>query len=51
MPTLCNPAFNQEASCQKQELIMWKSVVEDNFKVNKTPDENKIAFIRRWIVL
>ena len=49
MPTLGNQVFNWEALCQEQELIRWKSVVEANFKINKTPDENKAAFIRGWI--
>ena len=49
MPTLGIPVFNWEALCQEQELIRWKSVVEDNFKVTKAPDENKAAFIRGWI--
>ena len=49
MPTLGNPLFNHEAVCQEQELIRWKSVVEDNLKINKIPDESKAAFIRGWI--
>ena len=45
MPTLHNPILNLEAPCQEQEMIKWKSTAEDNFKINKTPDENKAAFI------
>ena len=35
MPTLGNPIYNWDAPCQEQELIRWKSVVEDNFKIIK----------------
>ena len=51
LPTLANQVFNLKAPCQEQELIRWKSVVEDNFKINKTPDENKAAFIRGRLVI
>ena len=49
MPTLSNPIFNWDASYQEQELIRWKSVVEDNFKINKTTNDGKAAFIKGWI--
>ena len=49
MPTLGNPIYNWDAPCQEQELIRWKSVVEDNFKINKTANDDKAAFIRGWI--
>ena len=49
MPTLGIPVFNLETPCQEQELIRWKSALEHNFKIKKTPNENKAAFIRGWI--
>ena len=49
MPTLGNPIFNWDAPCQEQKLIRWKSVVEDNFKINKTTNADKASFIRGWI--
>ena len=36
MPNSGNPIFNWDAPCQEQELIRWKSVIEDNFKIDKT---------------
>ena len=36
IPTLGNAIVNWDAPCHEQELIRWKLVVEDNFKINKT---------------
>ena len=44
MPTLGNSVFNWGDLFQEWELIRCKSVIEENFKINKIPDENKLAF-------
>ena len=49
MPTIGNPIFNWNAPCLGQELIRWKDVVDDNFRVTKTENEFKAALIRGWI--
>ena len=48
MATLGNSVFNWEVPCQEHELIRCKSVVKDNFKINKTPDENKEQSNLHW---
>ena len=39
MPTLENPLYDWDAPCQEQELIRWKLVVEDNFKIHTTANK------------
>ena len=48
MHTLGNQIFNLDAPCQEQELIRWKSVVDDNFKITKTA--NKLLEGTAWTV-
>ena len=49
MPKVGNSILNWDAACLEQELIRWEDVVDDNFRVNKTKNEFKVACIIGWI--
>ena len=49
MPIIGNPIFNWDAACLEQKFIRWEDVVNDNFRINKTENGFKTAFITGWI--